>query len=386
MAGGGFDVPALQIPHVNSGNIQSPGLAEIQYFGRDSEDQRNMPWLTPVLAITHVIVFIMTMRHNNCPANLPLEGRCILPLLRGFAFQPLTENPLLGASANKLLELGALESELVTKAHEGWRLVCSLWLQAGLFHLVGNLLGVLVIGIPLERRLGYMKVTLTYITSGFAGNVLSALFVHGRVSVGASGAFMGLLGATMSSILINWKLYPRRTPSLVAVIFFGAINLAFGLMPLVDNFMHIGGATTGFLLGNLLMIRPEFGWITRRCFPAIIYDTDDMPIKSTKHAILKNAMWIISLILFLSAITAGLLALFQEMDVEKGCSWCKYMMCVPTHLWKCYGNQEMGCFPLSYQGYLRIMCANNVTHDWPAVANFDPTTPQVQGLCIKSCV
>jgi len=155
------------------------------------------------------------------------------------------------------------------------------------------------------------QVTLTYITSGFAGNVLSALFVHGRVSVGASGAFMGLLGATMSSILINWKLYPRRTPSLVAVIFFGAINLAFGLMPLVDNFMHIGGATTGFLLGNLLMIRPEFGWITRRCFPAIIYDTDDMPIKSTKHAILKNAMWIISLILFLSAITAGLLALFQ---------------------------------------------------------------------------
>lgn len=120
-----------------------------------------MPWLTPVLAITHVIVFIMTMRHNNCPANLSLEGRCILPLLRGFAFQPLTENPLLGASANKLLELGALESELVTKAREGWRLVCSLWLQAGLFHLVGNLLGVLVIGIPLERRLGYMKVRLT---------------------------------------------------------------------------------------------------------------------------------------------------------------------------------------------------------------------------------
>lgn len=40
------------------------------YFGRQSEDQRNMPWLTSVVAIVHMIVFIMTMWHNNCPANI----------------------------------------------------------------------------------------------------------------------------------------------------------------------------------------------------------------------------------------------------------------------------------------------------------------------------
>lgn len=78
--------------------------------------------------------------------------------LRRFAFQPFGENPLLGPSAKTLLRMGALESELVTKAHEGWRLLSAMWLNAGVLQVMGTVLGMMLLGIPLERQLGFAKV------------------------------------------------------------------------------------------------------------------------------------------------------------------------------------------------------------------------------------
>lgn len=47
-----------------------------------------------------------------------------------------------------------------------------------------------------------------------------------------------------------------------------AINLGVGILPHVDNFAHIGGFLTGFLLGFVLLPRPQLGWMQRRNLPA----------------------------------------------------------------------------------------------------------------------
>ncbi|KAL5070391.1 hypothetical protein RYX36_021278 [Vicia faba] len=41
------------------------------------------------------------------------------------------------------------------------------------------------------------------------------------------------------------------------------IHLAIGILPHVDNFAHIGGFLTGFLLGFVFLIRPQFGWVNQ---------------------------------------------------------------------------------------------------------------------------
>lgn len=46
-----------------------------------------------------------------------------------------------------------------------------------------------------------------------------------------------------------------------------AINLAVGILPHVDNFAHIGGFVSGFLLGFVLLLRPRFGWRERHQLP-----------------------------------------------------------------------------------------------------------------------
>lgn len=146
--------------------------------------------------------------------------------------------------------------------------------------------------------------------SGFMGSILSALMVQGHVSVGASGAFMGLIGATLSSVIVNWKTYPNRSRTLAGVVFFIALNTVYGLMPLVDNFMHVGGALMGFLVGNLFLIRHSF-----RCWkPSVVYDQEDMPTKR-KNAILLDVVWLLSLGTVIAFGIMGLFALFSGLTL-----------------------------------------------------------------------
>lgn len=46
--------------------------------------------------------------------------------------------------------------------------------------------------------------------SGLGGSVLSALFIQSSISVGASGALFGLLGAMLSELLTNWTIYANK--------------------------------------------------------------------------------------------------------------------------------------------------------------------------------
>lgn len=54
---------------------------------------------------------------------------------------------------------------------------------------------------------------------------------------------------------------------MTALIVIVAINLALGILPHVDNFAHIGGFVTGFLLGFVLLIRPQYGYISQKYTP-----------------------------------------------------------------------------------------------------------------------
>lgn len=73
-----------------------------------------------------------------------------------------------------------------------------------------------------------------------------------------------------------------------------AINLAIGLLPRVDNFAHIGGLVVGFLLGFILLPRPQYGWSEQRCLP-------DGVRRKSKYNAYQFVLGIVSLIL----LTAG---------------------------------------------------------------------------------
>lgn len=51
--------------------------------------------------------------------------------------------------------MGALDVSKVVDKHQGWRLITCMWLHGGLFHLLANMLSLIVIGIRLEQEFGF---------------------------------------------------------------------------------------------------------------------------------------------------------------------------------------------------------------------------------------
>lgn len=61
-----------------------------------------------------------------------------------------------------------------------------------------------------------VRVGAIYLLSGFGGSILSCLFLQNSISVGASGALFGLLGAMLSELLTNWTIYTNKVVSVGA--------------------------------------------------------------------------------------------------------------------------------------------------------------------------
>lgn len=83
--------------------------------------------------------------------------------------------------------------------------------------------------------------------------------------------------------------------ALLTLIFITVINLAVGLLPHVDNFAHIGGFVSGFLLGFVFLIRPQFGYVSKKHVPPGYITASHKP----KHKPYQYVMWIVSLILLI---------------------------------------------------------------------------------------
>ncbi|KAH0456695.1 hypothetical protein IEQ34_014602 [Dendrobium chrysotoxum] len=300
------------------------------YYHSDSVAKREWtPWIVPLFVAANVAFFVVAMYINNCPAHSDFYGSCVARFLHRFSFQPLHENPLFGPSSSTLEKLGALVWDRIVHQHQGWRLITCIWLHAGVIHLLANMLSLVFIGIRLEQQFGFVRIGIIYLLSGFGGSILSTLFIRANnISVGASGALFGLLGAMLSELITNWSIYTNKAAALFTLLAITVINLAIGILPHVDNFAHIGGFLSGFLLGFVMLLRPQFGWIERHNLPAA------SQVKS-KHKVYQYVLCVIALLLLIAGFTVGLVMLFRGVNANDHCKWCHYINCVPTSRWSC---------------------------------------------------
>ncbi|XP_061999959.1 RHOMBOID-like protein 2 isoform X1 [Rosa rugosa] len=304
-----------------------------KYVADDAETQWTS-WLVPMLVVINLFVFLVAMFMNDCPNHSSgIKGKCVARVLGRFSFQPLKENPLLGPSSSTLEKLGALEWSKVVHKHQGWRIVTCIWLHAGVVHLIVNMLSLVFIGIRIEQQFGLVRVGIIYLLSGFGGSIMSSLFIRKNISVGASGALFGLLGSMLSELITNWTIYTNKVAALATLLVIILINLGIGILPRVDNFAHIGGFMTGFLIGFVLMPRPQYGWLEQLNFPA----GANANVKS-KFKAYQYVLWLLSVTLLIVGFTVALVMLFRGENGNEHCHWCHYLSCVPTSRWQCEEN------------------------------------------------
>jgi len=141
---------------------------------------------------------------------------------------------------------------LLVAVGEWWRIFTAALLHGGLMHIAFNMYALYLFGPRLEQQVGGSAFAALYVATAGTGGMLSYAFGDAnQVSIGASGAIFGLLGAWM---FVAWKM--RRTPGGRAMFnqlgVLIAINLA---LPLfvggIDWRAHIGGLLGGIMIAWL---------------------------------------------------------------------------------------------------------------------------------------
>lgn len=165
-------------------------------------------------------------------------------------------NPL-SPDPQTLIAWGANFAPL-TASGEWWRLPAAAFLHAGVLHLALNMWALWDAGRLVERLYGSLPFLLIYLAAGVTGSLASALWnPQGAVSIGASGAVFGVLGALGAFLLTQKHSVPRQVVLglRASVLTFMGYALLIGLLvPGIDNAAHVGGLAAGVLLGELLAL------------------------------------------------------------------------------------------------------------------------------------
>jgi rhomboid protease GluP len=133
-----------------------------------------------------------------------------------------------------------------------WRLFTSMFLHAGLFHLIANVYPLLLVGSILEMNIGKVRYIVSYIACGIIASVSSVVYHENAVAVGASGAVFGLFGLLISLLVTKSLDIPSasRNNLLAGISVFTVYNLVGGFSHEgIDNAAHVGGLVSGFIIG-----------------------------------------------------------------------------------------------------------------------------------------
>ena len=160
------------------------------------------------------------------------------------------------------LPLSSFSPFFPTDLTQPWRLITAVFLHASLLHIGFNMWVLIDIGPMVEELYGSARYFFIFVVTGALGYVASSFF--GYMSVGASGALLGLIGVLLAvttkrrgsasaqmlrSQLFRWLIY-------IAILGF--------VMHGIDNAAHIGGLISGFLIGRVMMDRAPIDPVERK--------------------------------------------------------------------------------------------------------------------------
>lgn len=187
---------------------------------------------------------------------------------------PFRINPMLGPYPDALDYWGGKNAFKIIEENEWWRLITPIFLHAGVLHLVGNISIQIDTGAFFEREWGSAVWLIVYIVSAIGSSILSCCFMPNSISVGSSGAVMGLFGAKLAEIFCrSWEsqesaqsriAYEVRMEQLNNVLCAVLLVGLFSFVPYVDWAAHLGGLVAGIVIGLILFSTKikSIGWVS----------------------------------------------------------------------------------------------------------------------------
>ncbi|MEM1662451.1 MAG: rhomboid family intramembrane serine protease [Desulfurococcaceae archaeon] len=222
---------------------------------------RRKPFVTILLLLVNVVVFILMY----LKPSLILNSSSVDEVQRKLAFIPVA----------------------LLRGDRLWTLITCMFVHGDIFHLISNMIFLLVFGSAVEGVMGHRRFIIFYILCGLSASLFHILsisiipqeFILPYYSInpwvtpviGASGAISGVLGAYLiyyprskMTVVYPIILIPLiiTIPAWVYVLIWFTIQLFLGMLVLVGYVVssiaywaHIGGFLTGVALSPLFMSR-----------------------------------------------------------------------------------------------------------------------------------
>jgi membrane associated rhomboid family serine protease len=177
-----------------------------------------------------------------------------------------------GAPQGGLMNLGGIATQvnyrlgaslpLPYEVSQPWRLITAIFLHGSILHIAFNMWVLMDIGPMVEEMYGSGRYFFLYVATGAAGYVVSSAAEH--LSVGASGALLGLIGVLLAATSGRKSLSAQSLrSSLIRWLIYIAV-LGFLTRGTTDNYAHFGGLAAGYLLGRVMADRQPADVVERK--------------------------------------------------------------------------------------------------------------------------
>ncbi|MBN2157177.1 MAG: rhomboid family intramembrane serine protease [Candidatus Lokiarchaeota archaeon] len=141
-----------------------------------------------------------------------------------------------------LLQLA--QNNLLISLGEYYRLFTSMFVHADIYHLLSNMVFLVIFGLLVENKYSVIQYLSIYIFSGLIGNIVSYFVLPREIfSLGASGCIFGVLGA----YYVSFTEYDRSMILYAIVSSLVMVGLSIGTT--VNSWAHLFGAIGGLFLG-----------------------------------------------------------------------------------------------------------------------------------------
>jgi membrane associated rhomboid family serine protease len=189
------------------------------------------------------------------PSTIGLVTRILIGINVAVYLAELASGAGINANSGWIFEHGALiggrglfpDGYLANGVAHGdwWRLITAAFLHYGPIHIGFNMFFLYWVGTPVEQYLGRARFLVVYLVSGLAGSAGALILSPHAVTVGASGAIFGILGAAL--VLERQGSYVLGGGALGLIV----INLALSFV--LAN-ISIGGHIGGLIGGAACML------------------------------------------------------------------------------------------------------------------------------------
>jgi len=165
-------------------------------------------------------------------------------------------NSMAGPSGITMRFLGAKFLPDILRG-EVWRLWTPALLHGGILHIFMNGTFQFMLCFTYEKNWGTWRTAFLYFFTSLGATLLSCLASPHSISVGASGALFGMLGANISHLLMNWNdiIGPQAQLCQACCVIVMNFVISMGWTAgNIDTSAHLGGLITGLLMGLAFVV------------------------------------------------------------------------------------------------------------------------------------